>query len=52
MLLSYRDSPHLVSLLAGWDCKRLSVRRHVAGFAESRGFIGEMLLANFNLPKE
>jgi DNA adenine methylase len=50
IVLSYRESPHLASLLPGWNCRKILVRRHVAGFAASRRFIGEMLLANFPLP--
>jgi len=48
-LLSYSDRSDLVtSLNPTWYCSRLSVRRHVAGFASHRDFGSEILVSNFH----
>jgi DNA adenine methylase len=48
-LLSYADSPELRSLLIRWRSKKLSVRRHVAGFAKHRSIVSEVLVSNKTL---
>ncbi len=49
IVLSYRNDLALVSSLSGWYYKNISVRRHVAGFAKSRGLFAEVLMTNFPL---
>jgi len=50
IILSYRRDLCLASSLRGWHYREILMRRHVAGFAGSRGLFAEMILANFRLP--
>lgn len=50
ILISYRFDRRLQESLPGWSFRRLTVRRHVAGFAASRANAFEMLAANYALP--
>lgn len=45
-LVSYSDSVVLKSLITGWHAIRLRVRRHIAGFAEHRSIVSEILVSN------
>jgi DNA adenine methylase len=46
-LLSYCDTPVLAAKLnRKWACRRLSVHRHIAGFAEHRLSVTELLISN------
>lgn len=46
-LLSYAADQELENLQHSWFYRRLSVRRHVAGFAEHRTNVGEILVSNY-----
>jgi DNA adenine methylase len=46
-LLSYIDTPELLRLLPStWSLNRINVKRHVAGFAEYRASVTEVLVSN------
>ena len=46
-LLSYSDVPAVqVKLSKAWHIRKLTVRRHVAGFAEHRANVSEVLVSN------
>lgn len=47
-LLSYTDSSQVRKAMSKWNIQRLKVRRHVAGFAEHRKKVGEVLIANYS----
>lgn len=47
-LLSYSHFPRRLVVDTGWTCRKLSVRRHVAGFAKHRGYVSEVLVSNFS----
>lgn len=51
VLLSYADVPFLRRPRPGWHARRLTARRHVAGFARHRHNVRELLLANYPLPE-
>jgi DNA adenine methylase len=47
-LLSYSDTPDLIKLIPKhWNIKKIRVRRHVAGFLNSRQFVVEVLISNY-----
>ena len=49
-LLSYSDTPDLLSLLPiHWNIQKIRVRRHVAGFLNSRQFVSELLISNYRI---
>lgn len=48
-LLSYSDADELACIRRDWYCYRLTVRRHVAGFAKYRETVTEVLLSNQKL---
>ena len=45
-LLSYSDTAALKALTKKWNRRRLDVRRHVAGFADHRARVRELLVSN------
>jgi DNA adenine methylase len=46
-LLSYSDNPSFARAIKGeWHQKQVSVRRHVAGFADHRSRVNELLVTN------
>jgi DNA adenine methylase len=47
-LLSYADTAPLRLLAQAWWQRRLIVRRHVAGFAEDRSRVRELLVSNYS----
>jgi DNA adenine methylase len=47
ILISYFNSKSLIHELAGWTVSRVRVRRHVAGFSESREKVYELLIRNY-----
>ena len=52
-LLSYSDTATLKGLLpAKWHKRRLRVRRHVAGFAENRRSVYELLVSNYDTSEQ
>jgi DNA adenine methylase len=50
VLISYREERELCSSLPGWCVRKVTVRRHVAGFAQNRRRTNEILIANYALP--
>jgi DNA adenine methylase len=48
-LLSYSHCREIRPALAKWSHRSLLVRRHVAGFAQDRGRVREVLIANYAL---
>lgn len=51
-LLSYAESTEDENALSGWEIRRIKVRRHVAGFSSCRRIVGEVLVANFEIPED
>lgn len=48
VLLSYSPSSRMQKRLAGWQVKRLTVARNVAGFASARRVAPEVLISNYD----
>jgi len=50
VLLSYSASRRMLKKLKGWNVKRLTVARNVAGFASARRTAREVLVSNYDWP--
>lgn len=46
ILISYSDTLEVSEWFPNWFAKRLTVRRHVSGFSDSRGCVDELLISN------
>lgn len=50
-LVSYADCPRARKIAKNWHCKKIEVRRQIAGFAAKRRIAGELLITNLPLPE-
>lgn len=50
-LVSYADCTRARKIARNWHCKKVEVRRHIAGFAANRRLAGELLITNLPIPE-
>jgi DNA adenine methylase len=49
-VVSYADCPRARKIASEWNCKRIAVRRQIAGFAARRRMADELLITNLPVP--
>jgi DNA adenine methylase len=51
-VLSFADCSDVRPISRDWMCRRIRVRRHIAGFADHRGWAYELIISNVPVTKE
>lgn len=50
-LVSYADCARARTIAKNWNCRKIEVRRQIAGFAAKRRMAGELLITNLPIPE-